>query len=591
MSFRKSEFLWPTIQSFAIHSVFILSSLFIVFPALQKEEPEPLKFNLKKVDPKPAMQRMTGGGGGGPSEFMNTIRAVKNSPAVRVNAEDVPVGSLIPEETRAGEAWSHTVPKPDLKAVSAPDRVDLSEALLGTQERALKESVPMTAPTRLSDREDALRLSQKHRLNRIQIVSSLGSPLPDLGFRPPQNMSLDPEEGMPGFTPGKGGFGPGGGSGGGIGGGTGKGVGDGVGDGVGGGLGEKGTVSKYESIDDFLDIEVYTYRDPSNPGDYFMIKIFAKKDVKVFNVMPKEILFTIDCSLSMSRDRLDEFKKGLRGCLENLNPGDLFNVIAFKDSVQFFSPESIPANPETIKQAERFVEALTPSERTDVYATFKEIVPLPLRRLPSNVILLSDGRPTYGVTDSRAVINSTTRLNHGLRPIFAFSGGSKVNRYLLDFIAYQNRGWSQFVKKTPYVSKGLEEFYDKIKDPIFIRLRYRLHGLNSREVFPTSLPDFYKNAEFTLYGKAEPGQDVFSMQLLGDVAGKTKELVFSRSLSKAPAGTSEIAKGWAFNKIYALISRMTTDGETPKLRGQIEALSNQFGIQTPYSSELEGVRD
>ena len=105
--------------------------------------------------------------------------------------------------------------------------------------------------------------------------------------------------------------------------------------------------------------------------------------------------------------------------------------------------------------------------------------------------------------------------------------------YLLDFIAYQNRGWSQFIKRTYDIEKGLAAFYDKIRDPIFLNLRYRFNNLSEEEVFPKSLPDFYRNAEFTLYGTYDT-EDRFSMQLLGDVEEKTKELIFTRSLKEAP---------------------------------------------------------
>ena len=270
----------------------------------------------------------------------------------------------------------------------------------------------------------------------------------------------------------------------------------------------------------------------------------------------------------------------------HLNPDDVFNIVAFKDEVIFFSDKSIPATPDAVKKAEHFVEDLTASQATDVYSAFSKIIERPLSRTPSNIILISDGRPTYGVVDSRELINSVTRINKKVRPVFAFSGGAKVNRYLLDFIAYQNRAWSQFVQKSWDIHEGLGNFYDKIKDPVFLNLRYQLNSLNANEVFPKSLPDFYRNAEFTLYGTYENEND-FSMQLLGDADGKTKELIFTRALKDAKPGTEEIKRGYAFNKIYYLISQMTIEGQTPERLRQIDELSQKYGIKTPYSAEIE----
>ena len=76
------------------------------------------------------------------------------------------------------------------------------------------------------------------------------------------------------------------------------------------------------------------------------------------------------------------------------------------------------------------------------------------------------------------------------------------------------------------------------------------------------------------------------MQFLGDVDGKTKELVFTRSLKEAKRGNDEIMRGYAFNKIYYLISRVTTEGSKPELLKAIEDLSRRYKITTPYSPEL-----
>ena len=47
-------------------------------------------------------------------------------------------------------------------------------------------------------------------------------------------------------------------------------------------------------------------------------------------------------------------------------------------------------------------------------------------------------------------------------------------------------------------------------------------------------------------------------------------------------GTSEIAREWAFRKIYSLIGEMCLEGETPERLSTIRALAEKYGIQTPY---------
>ena len=556
--FKKRPFFIPVLWALFLHLLFAAVAALIVLPAAETDKlrEEVLNFKVRSVDTHSVIQSFKRG----------DDSPVKN-PDRTQSFKSISVQSFLKKEPRVPPANPPDAlrKKTDLDETLRDPGRNLDALVVQTEENSLKEKIPLK-PKSTENSGFAARMAGKHRADAIQFSRSLNKPFQGLFSGHSQNVNIDPEEGMPGFTPSQGSMGN---------------------SDIDQGPAESaGELLKYESLDEFLDIQVSTYQDPAGAQNYYLIKIFAKKDAKTLKAMPKEILFTIDCSLSIHPERLEEFKKGITYCLAHFNPDDVFNIVSFKDKVSFFSPQSAPATPENIKTAEKFVAELTASDQTNVYLAFQKIVDIPAGRNPSNVILLSDGRPTHGVIDSRELINSVTRANRNNRPIFAFSGGARVNRYLLDFIAYQNRAWSQFIKKTWDIRKGLAEFYDKIRDPIFLNLRYRLNGLDEGEVFPKSLPDFYRNAEFTLYGKFDE-EDQFSMQLLGDVDGKTKELIFSRSLKQAPHGGPEIMKGYAFNKIYYLISQVTAQGRQPQLLKQISDLSKRYGIATPYSPDLE----
>ncbi len=564
----KKRYFQPVLFSLLLHMAFIAVTMFIrLSESAVLPRQEQLRFNVKSADARPLLVKRTSSAAN-PDRLKDSLRFFKNeTKGMAPSPKDISVDSLVKKETSSGKTKLDVMPKAvELESSGFDESNDLNAILIHAEEKQSNEKVQVQQKS-TSGFTDIMKMVDQHKTDAGQLIQALKKPFENFSFGMPQNVDIDPDEGMPGFTPMEGTLG------------------NSTFDQ--GGTGEsKGDIVKYESLDNFLDIQVYIFQDPADSQKYFMIKIFAKKNVQQFKIMPKEILFTIDCSLSISPDRLDEFKRGISYCLKNLNKDDLFNIVAFKDKASFFSPQSIQATPETIKQAERFVSELTSNRTTDVYGAFEKIVQTPPARNPSNIILISDGRPTHGVVNSRELISSITRLNKKVRPVFAYSGGVKVNRYLLDFISYQNRAWSQFIKERGQIRKGLGDFYAKIKDPIFLNLRYQLNGLNDSEVFPKSLPDFYRNAEFTLYGKFENEND-FSMQLLGDVDEKTKELIFTRALDQAPKGSAEIMKGYAFNKIYYLISQLTTDGHNPALLKQIQELSQRYKVKTPYSSDLE----
>ncbi len=561
----------PVILALLLHLLFVGVSMVWKLPSIRETVKKTASFRLGDVDVKPREHRPQGMINASSYKQLSFV-GQSQSTGHMIAPPEIPLGVPSKNQTSNRLEKSSELPRPFLPSLPSRDgssKADLEKILNQSSEKRFQEKIqPLQKPV---NRVPAPALyPQTIPLTETQMIENIGKPLGKLNASSMGSVALDPEEGMQAFVPmantsiGSSGLD------------------------FGQGIREKGKLAAYDPLDTFLNVEVYTYQHPPTGEKYFMIKIFANPKAKTFKAMAKELIFVIDASLSISPDRLEKFKRGIRESLKGFNRGDVFNIIAFKEDTVLFAPVSVPPTADNIKKAERFVSALTPSEQTDVYRAFEKVIRMPATHLPSNILLLSDGRPTHGIQDSRELIGLITRLNDNVRPIFSFSGGVKVNRYLLDFISYQNRGWSQFVRKTYDIDTGLSALYEKIKDPLFLNLRYRFNNLNSAEIFPKSLPDFYRNAEFILYGKYDE-ENQFSMQLLGDIHGETKELIFSRSLTEAKTGGEEIMRGYAFNKIYHLISQMTLKGQEESLRAEIEKFSKQYSILTPYSDELQKI--
>ncbi len=314
-------------------------------------------------------------------------------------------------------------------------------------------------------------------------------------------------------------------------------------------------VGKYDDIGQHLEITLRTYEDPATGEKYFELGVGAREG-SLLKVMPKEIIFLIDSSKSMTEQKLAYVRETVVNALNEFNPGDKFNVIAFRENVVMFRERSVPASPENVRQAQSFVRGLEAVGQTDVANALLDITRRIVTSYPSYVLLASDGRPTTGIVDSRLIIQEITRQNNQERPIFCFGGGRRVNRYLLEFISYQNRAWSRFAADSSEIGREFPVLYRQIKDPVLLNVRYRLNNLNAVDTYPKFLPDFYMGSRFTVYGRYDK-EDVFSMQLLGEIDGSTKELIFKASLKEAEKGGEKIAKEWAFRKIYYLISRDT----------------------------------
>jgi uncharacterized protein YegL len=345
-------------------------------------------------------------------------------------------------------------------------------------------------------------------------------------------------------------------------------------------------VAGYEDIDRFIDVRLFTYTDPRTKEKYFKIVISVKKGDNLA-VIPKEVTFLIDSSKSITEDKLFFIKKAVQSSLEELNPQDRFNVVAFRGDVIRFEEKPVRVNERAVRQADLFLRKLVAVGQTDVSRALLEIVSNHITTYPSYVLFITDGRPTTGVIDSRRIIQQITRRNNMERPVFCFGGGTRVNRYLLDFISYQNRAWSRFAPTNYDIEKDFIDFYRQIKDPLLVNVRYRFSNLDTKEIYPKFLSDFYRGKPFVLYGRYDR-EDVFSVQLLGVIGGQTKEFIYKGSLKKAEAGGEDIAKEWAFTKVYHLISQLTMGmGDPVLLRKEMQGLSRKYGIVTPYDIKDE----
>ena len=284
-SFRKHPWFYPVAVSLGVHLLLIVAMWFIhVKENPAAEEHVSHKFRLKGVEHLPTVPGISGGGDRhGTVQSLQFVNKGMTNPLQSV--KDVSVQYLVRRSTPLNQNSFETAPrKIEMEGSSLINTRDFEAALTRTEERHLKDKIQSKQQSTAGSSIVKI-LSRKS--DQESLLRFLAKPLAGLNLDATRNLGIDPEEGMPGFTPMS--------SGGGGGGGTGSGSPGGFPEGVDQGVGESRlNIAQYGVLDDFMDVQVYTYQDPSDAQKYFMIKILAKKDAKVFRVMSKEILFTID---------------------------------------------------------------------------------------------------------------------------------------------------------------------------------------------------------------------------------------------------------------------------------------------------------
>ena len=341
--------------------------------------------------------------------------------------------------------------------------------------------------------------------------------------------------------------------------------------------------STYEFLDDLVDIKLDAYVPLGEDKGYFRLQITPKED-KAIEVLPKDVTFIVDASNSIPQHKLNITAKGIKEMVGMLRPEDRFNIVVFRDSATHYRPESVPATAENKQQALEFLSALESRGQTDVYEAIRPVLEAPPRfGIPGIVLVMTDGRPTTGVRDARAIINALTAENVNGNTIFAYGGGNTVDEYLLDLLALRNKGESYVSRRLTDIDRDLPLFFEQLREPILVALNADYGRIAEDKVFPREIPDFYRGRAVTVYGRFDPASDnEFSMRLTGLAQDHEKELVFKKNLTEAATGDKGIARDWAKKKIYHLIGEMCRMGETPELLGELRRLGRKYGIKTSY---------
>lgn len=344
---------------------------------------------------------------------------------------------------------------------------------------------------------------------------------------------------------------------------------------------------RFINLDDLLQVDLQTYHHVGGDG-YFMVRIRPIAVDERLRVLPKDVVFVLDASSSMGKRRMPIIIGELEKLLTRLRAEDRFNIVGFKQRVRQFTQTLIPVSTETIQEAKRFLRPLEASGKTDIYTSLEPLVQLGTERArPLILFLVSDGRPTVGVVNSRKIINSLSKYQGPSSSIFCVGTGDIINRYLLDMLAFRNRGLVAFEELRSDLPPVIESLYGYIEDPVLLQVNADFLGIDKSEIYPKSLPHLFLKGEIRIWGRLRD-ETHFTLRLVGEAFDEKKEIVLDLPIPERDNGTYEIARQWAFHKIYDIVGKMVEEGEQAELLDQIRFLSRSYRIVTPYSEQFEG---
>jgi Ca-activated chloride channel family protein len=334
--------------------------------------------------------------------------------------------------------------------------------------------------------------------------------------------------------------------------------------------------------EDALAPVVLTHRG-SEPEGFFFFSISPRPE-RAKSAPPKDVVFVIDTSGSMLGTKLDQVKKALRYGLSTLNPGDRFNIIDFATEARRFRDSLTEATEENRKLAMSYVDAFQARGGTNLEEGLRfGLSDLQARDRLQLAVLLTDGEPTMGQIHPGEILRMVKEKNPEKRRVFVFGVGGDLNAKLLDLIASETRGATEYIRSEENLEVPLSNFFDKIGSPVLTDLKMESPTGGISDLYPRPLPDLFQGGQLEVFGRYQ-GDGQKTIVLRGKYLGE--ERIFEYSLSFSPGQNAFLPRLWAMRKIGYLLEQMRLSGESGEVRDEVVRLSKRYGVITPYTSYL-----
>lgn len=338
----------------------------------------------------------------------------------------------------------------------------------------------------------------------------------------------------------------------------------------------------YSVSDKDMAANLLTHKNPGEEG-YFLLTLTPPMSAKA--VQAKDIVLVADTSGSLSGEKMKQNKDALKYIVNALAAGDRFGIVQFNTDAEAFKTKLVEATAENKKAAIAFIDDLEAHGGTNIGDALNlgtNILNSDTSDRPAYLVLMTDGEPTVGETD----INKLTKVNskRDVR-IFDFGVGYDVNTKLLNKLAAEHHGTSQYIEPNESMETALSSFYNKIKSPVLSNVQIAFNGIQVKDVYPREVKDIFAGNQVLLLGKYKVGGNV-SIGLTGKINGVAKSYTFPVSFSAEEGSHSYLSRLWAMRRIGYLTDVAQANGDTREVVDEIVALSKKFGIISQYTSYL-----
>jgi Ca-activated chloride channel family protein len=342
----------------------------------------------------------------------------------------------------------------------------------------------------------------------------------------------------------------------------------------------KDFILRYDVAGKSISDALLTHR--SEKGGFFTLILQPPDRVTVSDVTPKELVFVLDTSGSMSGFPVEKAKETMKLALDSLYPADTFNLITFAGDTHVLFPEPVPATRENLQKAQTFLASRSGGGGTEMMKAIKAALdPSDAQGHVRIVCFMTDGY----VGNDMGIISEVQ--NHPNARVFAFGIGGSVNRFLLDKMAEHGRGEVEYVALNDDGSAAARRFHERVRNPLLTDISLEWNGLPVADVYPQRIPDLFGAKPVILTGRyTAAGTGV--VRLKGKMSGRDFVRDIPVAFPEAKTQHDVLAPLWARSRIDDLMGQDFNGMQQGTMRADLkESITNlglEYRLMTQFTS-------
>ncbi len=341
-------------------------------------------------------------------------------------------------------------------------------------------------------------------------------------------------------------------------------------------LPNKDFILKYDVAGKKISDAIFTHN--GGNGGFFQVMIQPPDRPTNDQIIPKELVFVLDTSGSMSGFPIEKAKEAMKHAIDGLNPRDTFNLITFAGDTHILFPRPVSATSENLRLAQNFLADRRGGGGTEMMKAIRAaLAPTDSQEHIRVVCFMTDGY----IGNEGEIISEIKQ--HPNARIFSFGIGSSVNRFLLDKMAQAGRGEVEYVALNDDGSKAAKRFHERVQNPLLTDIQIDWGGLQVADVYPKQIPDLFSAKPLVLTGKYA-GSGRGTIRIRGKQAGQILTREINVDFPAVQPQHDVLATLWARTKIDDLMMQDPNNGERLDLQASITELGLKYRLMTQYTS-------